>query len=156
MNKQSLRKQVLARRLAMSASEIQAKSALVSNYVINELVWDKINSAHIYKSRGDWKEVDTHDLVHQLTAAWPKLKITQPGNSHGEPIPPQKFDLIIVPCLAFDSRGNRLGWGGGWYDRFLARQPQAVKIGLCFESGRLDAIPVEPHDMRLDKIITEV
>jgi 5,10-methenyltetrahydrofolate synthetase len=70
--------------------------------------------------------------------------------------PTSKFDLIIIPCLAFDGDLCRLGWGGGWYDRFLAGQPEAMKIGLAYQNSLVEAgLPREAHDIPLDKIITE-
>jgi 5-formyltetrahydrofolate cyclo-ligase len=69
----------------------------------------------------------------------------------------EKFDLILVPCLAFDKDNYRLGWGGGFYDRFLAAQPKALKIGLCYQNGFVkEGLTHQPHDIPLDKIITEV
>jgi 5-formyltetrahydrofolate cyclo-ligase len=68
-------------------------------------------------------------------------------------------DLIITPLLAFDSRGHRLGWGGGYYDRTLAalraRRP-VLAVGLAFEGQRVDAVPHGPHDQKLDAILTQM
>lgn len=63
--------------------------------------------------------------------------------------------MIIVPMLGFDGALHRLGYGGGYYDRLLARQATARKIGLCYDLGRLEQLPVEPHDQPLDAVITE-
>ena len=58
--------------------------------------------------------------------------------------------------LGFNSKAlHRIGYGGGYYDKFLATQPQAQKIGVCFEQGKLAQIPAELHDIPLDVIITE-
>ncbi|MFN4288837.1 MAG: 5-formyltetrahydrofolate cyclo-ligase [Brevundimonas sp.] len=67
-------------------------------------------------------------------------------------------DIIMVPLLAFDARGYRLGQGGGYYDRTLAhlravRQP--VAIGVAYGAQQVEAVPVEPFDQRLDGILTE-
>jgi 5-formyltetrahydrofolate cyclo-ligase len=64
------------------------------------------------------------------------------------------IDLIIVPCVAFDKSCNRIGHGGGYYDRFL-KKIKIPRIGLAFESQIADEIPCEPHDIKLDRIITE-
>lgn len=66
----------------------------------------------------------------------------------------KKIDLIIVPGLAFDRRGNRLGYGGGYYDRLLA-EFAAPKVALAFSAQIVDAIPTEAHDQRVDMIVTE-
>lgn len=65
------------------------------------------------------------------------------------------FDLIIVPGLAFDRLGNRLGYGKGFYDRFLTTQNKTKKIGLCFDFQLLDQVIVTDEDVRLDVVITE-
>ncbi|MCL2740451.1 MAG: 5-formyltetrahydrofolate cyclo-ligase, partial [Oscillospiraceae bacterium] len=62
-------------------------------------------------------------------------------------------DLIIVPGLAFSKDGDRLGFGGGWYDRFLARWPNVMKIGIVQKEFLLDRVPVEEHDVRVDRVI---
>jgi 5-formyltetrahydrofolate cyclo-ligase len=65
------------------------------------------------------------------------------------------FSVIVVPTLGFDDSLNRLGYGGGYYDRFLAKQRDALKIGLCYEEGHVKKIPIEKHDIPLDCIISE-
>ena len=68
---------------------------------------------------------------------------------------PQELDVICVPGLAFDLQGNRLGQGGGWYDRVLAQAPDALKIGVCFETQILQNVPHEPHDIAMNFVVTE-
>ena len=63
--------------------------------------------------------------------------------------------LLLVPLLAFDARCNRLGYGGGYYDRTIAVHPGIRSIGCGFAAQRLDAVPVLPHDARLDAVATE-
>lgn len=79
----------------------------------------------------------------------------QEPHPHAEIVRP---DLVLVPLLAFDGRGHRLGYGAGHYDRTLAalRATGAVRaIGLAFEGQRVEAVPVGPHDQPLDAILTE-
>lgn len=64
------------------------------------------------------------------------------------------IDVAIVPGMAFDSRGNRLGRGKGYYDRFLSKIPDAYKIGLCFAFQKLPGIPTEENDIRMDEVIS--
>ena len=64
-----------------------------------------------------------------------------------------RIDLVILPGLAFDRKYNRLGKGGGWYDRFLVSIPNAYKIGLCFQEQLVESIPLEKHDMKVDNVI---
>lgn len=72
----------------------------------------------------------------------------------GAAVDPERVDMLIVPGLAFDRRGNRLGRGKGYYDRLLAGT-SAVKVGVCFECQLFDGIPAESHDVRMDAVITE-
>ena len=64
------------------------------------------------------------------------------------------IDLIVVPGMAFDSRNNRLGRGKGYYDRILKRLPNAPKIGLAFDFQIVEQVPAEPHDVKMDFVIT--
>ncbi|HEY1631465.1 MAG TPA: 5-formyltetrahydrofolate cyclo-ligase [Rhizomicrobium sp.] len=64
-------------------------------------------------------------------------------------------DVILVPLLAFDARGHRLGYGGGYYDRTLASLC-ARAIGVAYSGQEIDAIDAEPHDRRLDAVVTEL
>lgn len=74
----------------------------------------------------------------------------------GPPADPTSIDLAIVPGLAFDAQGGRLGRGGGYYDRLLAMLPASAKaIGVCFERQIVAAVPREAHDCRVDRIVHE-
>lgn len=59
----------------------------------------------------------------------------------------------MVPGMAFDADGNRLGRGKGYYDRFLALVPDAYKIGVCFPFQKFPAVPVDDNDVKMDIII---
>ena len=79
-----------------------------------------------------------------------------------EPIPDRTrivaisdVDAFIVPGVAFDRQGNRLGWGGGFYDWTLSRAKEAKKIALAFSCQMVDAIPTEPQDIKMDKVVCE-
>lgn len=64
-------------------------------------------------------------------------------------------ELIVVPGVAFDRQNNRMGRGRGFYDRLLKSTPNAVKTGVAYDFQILDSIPVEPHDVKMDRVITE-
>jgi 5,10-methenyltetrahydrofolate synthetase len=79
---------------------------------------------------------------------------------HGIPIPATDQSatptVLLLPLVAFDDRGYRLGYGGGYFDRTLAAlNPRPLAIGVGFELGRVDSIGPEHHDIRLDSIVTE-
>jgi 5-formyltetrahydrofolate cyclo-ligase len=70
-------------------------------------------------------------------------------------VDPGAIDLAFVPGLSFDARGNRLGMGKGYYDRFLREATRATRWGLAFASQVLPEVPVEAHDVPLDGLITD-
>src|ERR1700722_3398733 len=65
-------------------------------------------------------------------------------------------DFVLVPLLAFDAQGNRLGYGGGYYDRTLAGLPDAFRLGCAFAAQEFSAVPVEATDLRLHAVATEL
>ena len=73
-----------------------------------------------------------------------------------EVVVPEAIDLIICPVVAFDNMLNRLGYGGGFYDRYLRRLPSYVpKIGVAFEVQKVNDVPIDKNDLKLDDIVTE-
>jgi 5-formyltetrahydrofolate cyclo-ligase len=124
-------------------------------------------------------EVDTRPVIDALLAAGVTVLVPSlvdrttmvatefPGWSAlvtgalGIPSPPGAvahggtIDAVLVPGLAFSIAGGRLGYGAGYYDRWLAGHPAALRIGLCFESQLLADLPLADHDEPLDYLITE-
>ena len=64
------------------------------------------------------------------------------------------YDLIVVPGVAFDRNGNRIGRGRGYYDRFLCKHLNVKRIGICFDFQLVDEVPTEPNDIRMDEVIS--
>ena len=94
--------------------------------------------------------------------AWVDETTRWRNGAHGipEPVQAQRADpaglrIIVVPGVAFDSRGGRLGHGGGHFDRLLAQSPGALLVGLCFETRRVAAVPLASHDIPMDVVVTE-
>ena len=81
-----------------------------------------------------------------------KFGVREPVSGCAE-IPFEKFDLVLVPGMAFDLSGNRLGRGRGFYDRMLA-QASGIKCGVGYDFQLLEKIPTEPHDARVNFILT--
>lgn len=103
----------------------------------------------------------SHQLEHYLLPHFEALMpgafgILEPSAAHGavrlEAL--HEIDLIIVPGLAFDRKGHRLGYGGGYYDRLLA-ELDATKMALAFAAQIVEAVPAEAHDERVDFVVTE-
>jgi 5-formyltetrahydrofolate cyclo-ligase len=81
--------------------------------------------------------------------------VREPDPGTWERVEPGNVDLALIPGLAFDTSGRRLGRGRGYYDRLLGdRGFRAIKAGLCPEDRLLTEIPIEPHDVLMDLIIT--
>jgi 5-formyltetrahydrofolate cyclo-ligase len=74
---------------------------------------------------------------------------------HEIPVRPEDIQAVVVPMLGFDSKGNRLGYGAGYYDRFLRRYPHPEKIGIAFSCQQVECIPADENDIMMDCIITE-
>ncbi|MBQ6974978.1 MAG: 5-formyltetrahydrofolate cyclo-ligase [Selenomonadaceae bacterium] len=66
----------------------------------------------------------------------------------------EKINCIVTPGLAFDANFNRLGKGGGFYDKFLSRAVNAVKIALAYDNQIVENVPIEPHDVKVDFVLT--
>jgi 5-formyltetrahydrofolate cyclo-ligase len=86
------------------------------------------------------------------TGIW---NIREPNPTICKPAIATQIDLILVPGVAFDRQGGRLGHGKGYYDKLLAQCPQAYKIAAAFEAQVFDKVPTDPHDIPIDALITE-
>lgn len=122
-------------------------------------------------------EVDIRPLLHALAErGHPVVLPITPPRGHplrfarwrpGDALAPGRFgtlqpmgeelapDVLLVPLLAFDDSGNRLGYGGGYYDRTLAALPGRLAVGCAFAAQRMAYVPVEATDIRLDAVATE-
>ena len=74
---------------------------------------------------------------------------------HELPARPGDVEAVVIPMLAFDAEGNRLGYGAGYYDRFLHRYPHPKKIGIAFSCQQAERIPADENDVKMDYIVTE-
>jgi 5-formyltetrahydrofolate cyclo-ligase len=156
-SKRELRRELIAARRAVPPDEVAAKSAAIADTLLESVNWAAIRTLHIYRSVDDWGEVRTGPLIARVHAAWPQIEVTSPTEAKDQPIPTASFDVIVVPVLGFDLDRYRLGLGGGFYDRFLAGQASAAKIGLSYDWAFVaEGLPREAHDIPLDEIVTDV
>lgn len=85
-----------------------------------------------------------------------KYGILAPVLEHSDLIDPAEIDVVLTPCVAFDESRLRLGWGGGYYDRFLPHCPQAISIAAAYEVQKVDQVVSDhPWDAVLDAVATE-
>ncbi len=175
--KHTLKQSVLKQRNSLTKEEILEISSIIESKLFNLEIFKKSRAIMFFVSINS--EVHTHEMIKKTlgskTVIVPKVLHHEiepsmiidfdnliPSEKYGilEPIDVMKIaykniDLILVPGIAFDKEGNRIGYGFGYYDKFLARVPKAIKIGLCFDLQIVDKIPKEEHDVPVDIIITE-
>lgn len=94
--------------------------------------------------------------VSYLERSGPLQLFREPRFDEKLVVPAEELEVVLIPGLAFTRDGRRLGRGGGYYDRLLARLPRkAVRLGICFELQIADSVPSELHDLCVDRVITE-
>ena len=170
--KQSLRELLIQKRRMMSVEERTAQSALILSQLEKMTVFQEAKTVLLYYPKNN--EVDVlplfkrykRDKVLLLPVTHRRGMTANPyeGNDKmhrgkvgiPEPTTPPyegEIDLIIVPAVAFDKQGNRLGRGGGYYDRFLKKQSHATFIGVGYDFQLVDEVPVRQHDQKMHRII---
>lgn len=178
--KEQAREVVLTKRKKLTTKFSEIHNREIAENLRRLPTWRSSQTVHVYLPIEGKNEINTWPIVEWLlenghevwTSHLPKDE-TQDGfcritnstkfgkDRFGAPLPLEQVSkevnptVIIVPCLAVDKNGNRLGYGSGWYDMFLANHPKTTKIGLIYNQFFLDEIPHEPHDIKLDLIITE-
>jgi len=168
-----------ARRAAVAAARhlVRLREA---PHTCSQLLLERVASVALFAPIGS--EIDTSPLASRLqdrniALAYPRVRkdslrlafhrVTDPSElepgSFGIPephpdapiIPLATIELMVIPGLAFDPRGQRLGWGKGYYDVTLAEATRALKVGLAFECQVLPDVPSEWNDVPMDIIVTE-
>jgi 5-formyltetrahydrofolate cyclo-ligase len=106
--------------------------------------------------RNEWGIMDAaviHGFDELVTG---KFNLSVPDPHRLKPVAEADIDVVLVPGVAFDKYGNRLGMGAGYYDRFLSKAGRAVFMGVCFSFNVLDYIPSEPSDLPVHYLVTEL
>jgi 5-formyltetrahydrofolate cyclo-ligase len=162
-DKAKLRSRLKKARLELTNAEHTIKSRAIVEKLKKVIDWETVKTLHYFEPLKELLEPDIHSFISWLEDNYPDLALFTPrliDNSweliavRGDKMP-ENFDVVIVPMLGFDSTLNRIGYGGGYYDKFLSRQKQSRKIGVCFSLGQVERIPIEDHDIALDFIVTE-
>ncbi|MCS5695110.1 5-formyltetrahydrofolate cyclo-ligase [Desulfofundulus thermocisternus] len=183
MNKSELRKNVLKVRGSLSPEEVAARSRRIMERLTSLEEYHRAKTLMAYVDFRN--EVKTGDLIVESMARGkrvavpltdvagkrlvPSLLLDFPGDlapgTWGileprpeclRPLEPQELDLVVVPGVAFDLQGNRLGYGGGFYDRFLPRtRPDTVWLAPAFEVQLVPAVYHGPHDCPVHILVTE-
>lgn len=180
MNKTAARTIFSAKRKELSHSKIEELSLNIANHSLQLPIWEK-EFYHLFLSIHKLNEVNTEYLLHILQGKDKNIVLSKsnfedmsmqhilltdttqinlnpfgiPEPKNGIAIPSQQLDVVFVPLLVCDLQGNRVGYGKGFYDRFLAEcKPETIKIGLSlYEPIRL-LEEVNDTDVKLDYLIT--
>lgn len=178
--KKALRQEMLARRRVLSTEGRARASAMICTRVQELTMLQEAWTIMLYASTGE--EIDLDPLMEVLLAEGRRIVLPEitgrgtmearelpamdaltggafgirtPDPVRGGIIPPEEIDVIIVPGAAFDENGGRLGLGGGYYDRFLPRAGNAVRLVLAFDFQIVPDVPMGAQDARVDVILTE-
>ncbi len=175
MDKKELRCLIREKKRAMTPEQIRDKSCELGKLFANTELYRSARTIYGYLSYN--QEVQTVPILEQALrdgkrVAVPKvygdemrfiyltdLSEVAPGYA-GIPEPVQdgpvardETALVLMPGLAFDAQGHRMGYGGGFYDRFLEQEPEHPTVALCYDFQMLPHIPVQEHDIPVDRVL---
>ena len=180
MLKKELRQKYKTLRSQISDQDLDEMSLAIANKLLTIPIWNK-TYFHIFLPIIEQKEVNTEFLLHLLSGKDKEIVISKsdfttrkmthflltdntkikkneyniPEPVDGIEVPSSKIQVVFVPLLAFDTKGNRGGYGKGFYDQFLAEcQPETIKIGLSFFEAENTITDVFEKDVQLDFCIT--
>lgn len=183
MDKKALRKAIFAQRDTQSPETIAQKSKAIHEKLFQLEDFQKAKTVMIYaamrgevQTKGIFEEAlkqgkrvvvpisqladrslllsELRDYDNELVVA--TFDVPEPKKECIRPVPHSEVDLVVVPGVGFDEKGNRLGYGGGFYDRFLAGLKKDVSaVAICYELQIRDDLVAEEHDLPMDWVITE-
>jgi 5-formyltetrahydrofolate cyclo-ligase len=182
MNKSEIRKIYLEKRKLLSPQDLELRSKVISDRLFKDFDLTGISSAHIFLPITAKREINTWHIINRFRQEYPNIKLlvsksdlldgklenfifTQstvliengwgvPEPESGDRFPNQKIDLVFTPLLAFDKKGNRVGYGKGYYDKFFQEcRPDVLKVGLSLEEPARK-INAELFDVPLTHCIT--
>ena len=183
MTKSELRKNHLAKRHALSAEELATNSRQIADRFFGNIDLTAVKTVHTFIAIEKFNEVDTSLIYKRIWLDFPQIRTLAPltdldrdGLEHfefdagtglvesrwgicepvgGESVDAAEIDLVLVPLLCFDERGYRIGYGRGFYDKFLSRcRPDCLKVGLSvFEPVKVIG-DADEHDVPLNRCIT--
>lgn len=178
--KKELRLQKKGLRKQLTETDIDELSLVIANKVLSLPIWEK-TYFHIFLPIVEHKEVNTEFILHLLAGKDKEIVISKsdfetremthflltdntkikkneykiPEPVDGLEVPSSKIDVVFIPLLAFDTSGNRVGYGKGFYDKFLSEcKPETIKIGLSFFEAETEITDVFGGDIKLDYCVT--
>ena len=175
MDKTALRKTIRDQKRAMTPEQIEEKSRLLAQKFFASEAYQKASAIYGYLPYN--QEVRTVAMLEQALrdgkrVAVPKcygeemrflwmhdLSLVEKGYAGipepiaDEPVADDKTALVLMPGLAFDPQGHRIGYGGGFYDRFLEQEPNHPTLALCYDFQMLEHLETESHDIPVDIVL---
>ena len=175
MDKTALRRSIAAQKKAMTPEEIESKSAKLTEAFLATEQYRKANTIYGYLPYN--QEVRTVPLLERALADGKRVAVPKvygdemrflyiedmagvaPGSYNipepiaDEPVANDSEALVLMPGLAFDPAGNRMGYGGGFYDRFLQDEPNHPTVALCYDFQMLPQLETEEHDIPVDLVL---
>ena len=175
MNKQELRKTVRQRKRAMTEEQIVQKSERLGQLFAQSDVYR--NASAIYGYLPYNQEVRTVPMLEQALRDGKRVAVPKcygdemrfiwmddlskvekgyagiPEPVADEPVADDETALVLMPGLAFDPRGHRIGYGGGFYDKFLAKEPNHPTLALCYDFQMLPELKTEEFDIPVDQVL---
>lgn len=175
LEKRIVREKIKKMRLELSKEEVLKESEAIYWQILSSELLEKskvIMSYMSFKNEVDTEKLNNYIISLQKKLLLPKMidkenieAIEYNGefeikNSFGikEPVGKEyleEIDLVIVPGIAFNLKGDRIGYGRGYYDRFLKKYPKAKKISLAYEFQIIDSFTAENYDEKIDEIVTK-
>ncbi|TXK45338.1 5-formyltetrahydrofolate cyclo-ligase [Pontibacter qinzhouensis] len=182
MQKETLRKQMLKLRRALPPEEVQRRSQRIADMFFEQFPLQAGQTVHVFLPILKNNEVNTWLIIQRLRQQHPAVRVVVPitdvlqntlthhhltheavliENAWGIPEPQnaqhvqaQEVDMVLLPLLAFDKSGHRVGYGKGFYDRFLADcRPDVLKIGLSLEPPVEQIADPNPFDVQLNAVV---
>ncbi len=178
MDKKTLRKTIAAQKRAMSAEQIEQASERLAEKLYETEFYQNAQSIYGYLSYN--QEVRTGHILRRALidgkrVAVPKvfgdeirfiwmedLTLVKTGYFEipepiaDEPVADDDMALVLMPGLAFDHEGHRIGYGGGFYDRYLTMHPDHKLVALCYDFQLFDHLDTEEHDIPVDLVIADI
>ena len=175
MNKQELRKKIREQKRAMSAAEIEARSAKLGELFLGSDAYR--NAKTIYGYLPYNQEVRTVPMLEQALKDGKRVAVPKcygdemrfiymddlskvekgyagiPEPVADDPVADDETALVLMPGMAFDPQGHRIGYGGGFYDKFLASEPNHPTLALCYEFQVLPHLETEEFDIPVDRVL---